>query len=177
MNKRPLAFFAAHRASVFAFLMLAGAVFAFSPMQASAYAVGGGGTSYGSGPVAPTTPATGGPGAIGQGYDFNSSFNTLISSFTTFINNIKATNGTVTLGGPSSGSVGNVGLPAGVTVTVDTQPYVMQFDAWFYNLAGVHVAGLLDLVIHSLLWIFGVLMQIVAWIAAELTKSMGSVGK
>ncbi len=160
MNRTSPGFFAVSAAIMGAFLAVTmGAAFMFAPaLHAEAYSVGGGS-------VTPTTPPS--AGAIGQGYDFTSSFQNLISAFTSFANNIQATNGTVTLGGPKSGA------PSGVTVTVDTQPYIMQFDNWFYSTTGVHVAGLLDLVVHFISWAIGVANMIITWFVTQLTRSLG----
>ncbi len=153
-------FFAAGAALTGVTLAVAmGAAFAFAPVRAEAYSVGGGSS------MMPTTPPP--TGAIGQGYDFTSSFQNLISAFTSFANNIQAANGTVTFGGPGSGA------PTGVNVTVDTQPYIMQFDNWFYGMTGIHPAGILDLAIHFISWAIGIANTIVKWSTTQLAHSTG----
>lgn len=137
------------------FLVLMGGM----PGKAYAYAVG------------PVSPSSGGQGTpIGQGYDFTNSFQNLVSSFTSFFNDIKATNGTVSLSGNSAGTAN--GLPPGVTVTVDWQFYVSRFDAWFYGATGVNIEWLTGFIIHFFTWLFGALQGIVSWIVGFATGAI-----
>ena len=158
MNKTFPAFVASVVAAMplVVFVVFAGAV----PGKAYAYAVG---------PVSPSANNSGAP-IIGQGYDFTNSFQNLVSSFTSFFNNMKNTNGTVSISGSSAGT-SNV-VPQGVTVTVDWQSYFSRFDAWFYGATGVNIGGLTNFVIHFFAWLFGMLQGVVVWIANFLTGAI-----
>lgn len=158
MNKTFPAFVASVAAAVplVVFVALVGV----APKEAHAYAVG---------PVSP--PSVGNSGApIGQGYDFTNSFQNLISSFTSFFNNIKNTNGTVSIAGNPTG-VSN-GVPPGVTVTVDWQSYVSRFDQWFYGATGVNIGWLTGFIIRFFAWLFGALQGVVTWIAGLATGAI-----
>ncbi len=122
------------------------AVFLFSPLRAAAYAVG---------PAVPSAPT--------GSYDLGSSLGNLISPFSNFFNNIKNTNGTVSIGG---GSVN--GAPSGVTISVNTQPYINQFDSWFYGFTGVHIEGFTNAAVHFFQWSFTTADAVVVWIAGTL---------
>ncbi len=157
MNKTFPAFVASVIAAMplVVFIVFVGAV----PKEAHAYAVG---------PVAPSANNSGAP--IGQGYDFTNSFQNLVSSFTSFFNNIKSTNSTLSISGNSAGT--SNGVPQGVTVTVDWQSYLSRFDTWFYGATGVNIGGLTNFVINFFAWLFGMLQGVVAWIANFLTGAI-----
>lgn len=114
-------------------------IFFFSPSLAQAYSV--------------DTVAT--PTAIGQNYDFGNSFKNLVSPFTSFFNNMKTTNGTISI------SVGS-----STTVNVDTQPYVNRFDSWFYGFTGVNIVAFTNGVTSFFSWLFDALHGVVIWIAS-----------
>ncbi len=157
MNKTFPAFVASVAAAMplVVFLVIAGAV----PKEAYAYAVG---------PVAPSANSSGAP--IGQGYNFTNSFKNLVSSFTSFFNNIKSTNGTVSIAGNPAGA--SNGVPPGVTVTVDWRSYLARFDAWFFGATGVNIGGLTDFILNMFSWLFGALQGVVVWIAGFLTGAI-----
>lgn len=118
------------------------------PLRAQAYAIG---------PVA--------PGAMSSGsidsYDFGNSFQNLVSPFTNFFNNIKNVGG-------STFSVGGGSIAPGVTINISAQPYVAQFEAWFYRVTGIHIDGYVVIAIRFFGWLFGVLDGIVVWLANTL---------
>ncbi len=120
--------------------------------------------------LGPTAPAANPGAAIGQGYNFSNSFQNLISSFTTFFNNIKSTNGSVSVTG--GGSAGAPGVPSGVTVTVDWRSYVQSFDVWFYDATGIQIQGFTNFVADVFAWIVGALQGLAAWVAGIVTKSL-----
>ena len=158
MNKKLSAFVASFATAIMTvvFFVIIGSI----PGKAYAYAVG---------PVPPPS-ADGSAAPIGQGYDFTNSFQNLVSSFTSFFDNIKATNGTVSVSGNTMGTPN--GLPPGVTVTVDWQSYVNRFDTWFYGVTGVNIEWLTGLMIRFFGWFFGVLQGIVTWVAALATGAI-----
>ncbi len=117
----------------------------------------------------PLPPAANPGAAIGQGYNFSNSFQNLISSFTAFFDNMKNTNGTVSITG---GSAGGSGIPNGVTVTVDWRSYVQRFDVWFYNATGVQIQWLTTFIVNIFAWIVGTLQGIATWVAGIVTKSL-----
>jgi hypothetical protein len=131
--------------------MIALAALVVSPLRAEAYAVGG--------PVAPSAQSNDLSGAVST-YDFGSSFQNLVSPFTNFFNSMQSSGGVISIGGGNAAP--------GVTVNVNTQPYVNQFDSWFYGFTGVHVEAFINVVIHFFEWLFVVLNGIIVWIANSL---------
>jgi hypothetical protein len=126
--------------------MIALAVFIVSPLRAEAYSVG---------PIEPST-GTSSDAVVGS-YDFGSSFQNLISPFTNFFNSMQSTGGVISVGGGTAAS--------GVTVSVNTQPYVNQFGSWFYGFTGVHIEAFINGVINFFGWLLGVLNGVIVWIA------------
>ena len=157
MNKLFSTFFAV---AVSGATMIALAIVIISPLRADAYAVGGSSAPL---PVLNSgiSSGSGSSGTIGS-YDFGSSFQNLVSPFTNFFNSMQSSGGN---SGTGVVSVGGGSAAPGVTISVDTQPYINQFDAWFYNITGVHIEGFTNFVIHFFGWLFGVLGGIIIWIA------------
>jgi hypothetical protein len=130
-----------------AFLALAiiTVAFIFSPSRAAAYEVG------------PTEPSS---SSQSGSYDFGSSFQNLVSPFTNFFNSIQSSGGTVSISANST-------IP-GATISVNTQPYVNQFDSWFYGFTGIHIESFTNAAVHFFVWLFGALAGVVTWIAGLL---------
>jgi hypothetical protein len=139
--------------------MIALAIVIISPLRANAYALGGSSAPL---PVLNSDISSGSAsGTIGS-YDFGSSFRNLVSPFTNFFNSMQSSGGT---SGSGVVSVSAGSAAPGVTIRVDTQPYINQFDAWFYNATGVHIEGFVNFVMNFFGWFFGVLGGIIIWIA------------
>jgi hypothetical protein len=127
-------------------------VFVISPLRANAYAVG---------PVEPSTQnSTSSSGAVVGSYNFGSSFRNLVSPFTNFFNSMQSSGGVISVGGNNAAS--------GATVSVNTQPYVNQFESWFYGFTGVHIEAFINVIIGFFGWLFGVLDVVIMWIVGLL---------
>lgn len=176
MNKTFLTFVAAPAAmplALFSVFLLMSASIGALPYKAHAYAVGpvppsagGSSSATGQGPAAP----------IGQGYNFPDSFSNLVSSFTSFFNNIRSSSGNLSIGGNSAGiaigtAAGNGMMPA-VAATVNWQSYLNGFNEWFYNATGVRIDGFTNFIVHFFGWLFGWLQGIAVWIAGAATRSI-----
>ncbi|MDR3581848.1 MAG: hypothetical protein P4L67_01070 [Candidatus Pacebacteria bacterium] len=129
---------------------LALAIFLFSPLKVHAYAVG---------PVTPSASSSSSSSSI-QNYDFGSSFQNLISPFTGFFNGLQSSGGVISVGGGTGSTA--------VTVTVDTRPYVSQFDSWFYGYTGVHIESFTNAVMNFFGWLFSALGSAAVWLSGSL---------
>jgi hypothetical protein len=115
-------------------------------------------------PVAPSSDAaasvdassTAGPA---QNYNFNNSLQNLISPFQNFFNSVKVT-GNI----PFNINTGSNTSP-NISIGVDYQQYINQFNTWFYGATGVQIQGLTSGVVSFFSWVFAAANAAVNWIA------------
>jgi hypothetical protein len=111
-------------------------------------------------PVPSALMATGSP----QGYNFGNSFGNLISPFENFFNSMNGGNVSV----PVNLNLGGSNISSTITIGINVQQYINQyiqeFDAWFYEHTGVHIAWLINIFIGIIYWIWWLADSAVRWI-------------
>jgi hypothetical protein len=127
--------------------------------------------ALGSQPGAPVAAS----GTAGTSYNFGASFGNLVAPFMNFIRDIQMSGGTVTVGIPGSGStgIGTAGTaPSAVNVTMNLNPFIDQFEAWFARATGIQINGAVTAIEHFFAWAFSTADTTAQWIARAVSGAI-----
>ncbi len=131
------------------------AIFIISaPNNAKAYAISSTGQPLG----AQSSASAGTSTNFDGNYDFNGSFQNLISPFKSFFNNLSWNTSTVINIHPTSTILPPVNITPGV------QNIFIQFDNWFYSLTNIRLSGFAAIILSGLSWTLGVAKGIADWL-------------
>lgn len=125
-----------------------------STAYANAYAVLPNGQPVGNQSSGPSTAAT----SLNANYDFNGSFQNLISPFESFMRSLQWNNSTNIMVHPISTSVPPTNITPGL------QNAFTQFDNWFYALTNIRLSGFFAVIATSILWILEIAKGIADWL-------------
>jgi hypothetical protein len=126
------------------FIILIGAAVSATPTIANAYAI----------PSASSTTSS----SLDHSYNFDGSFQNLISPFQNFFNSLEATSTTDLAIHPTSTM-----MPA-LTIPPTAQNIFGEVDNWFYGLTGFRLSNIAIYILTGLSWILGIAKNISDWL-------------
>lgn len=147
---------------------VAGPLFIFGATNAHAYAVSSTGAPLGGQPQPSTSSG------VNANYNFDGSFQNLVSPFKDFFNSLQWNNSATVNIVPASTAMPPINISSSLQNTL-SQPFV-AFDNWFYGLTGVRLSGIVVVILNIISWALSAILGAVNWLLLKVIGRMSGSG-